>query len=175
MYSADTGTNSLKYLPELKTIIPFSTIQKATIHSPTNRIAAHMQTYRVWRLRNSIITVDLMEVPEYFSFAAGSVYFGGICNRLYWYHIELIQQWQVWSSCNVLCILGTWSPAGLCNMKSKKSLQRMNDNTRGKCQTCMVMVRSYSRGPGLEKEILQVEEDHNEIYIIYKLYTGKPS
>ena len=50
-----------------------------------------------------------------------------------WYHIELIQQWQVWSSCNVLCILGTWSPAGLCNMKSKKSLQGMNVGSYGLC------------------------------------------
>ena len=50
-----------------------------------------------------------------------------------WYHIELIQQWQVWSSCNVLCILGTWSPADLCNMKSKKSLQGMNDGSSGLC------------------------------------------
>lgn len=49
-----------------------------------------MQTYRVWNLRNCIITVDLMEVPEYFSFAAGSVYFGGyaigcIDTTLSWY------------------------------------------------------------------------------------------
>lgn len=84
-----SGTNSLKYLPELKTIIPFNTIQKTAIHSPTNRIAAHMKTYRVWRLRNCIITVDLMEVPEYFFLRRGVYILGGyeICidTTLSWY------------------------------------------------------------------------------------------